>query len=560
MPKTRPEPDASPARRPAPGPALSPDRPVRSRHPRNARAIIILIAICLTLGLTGIRWGLPDAQHEHYSFHPDESPGLTSSLSVLDPSRPLFPTVWAYEQGPFFFDVAALYLRLVSLTGIIRTEQDPGFRNYARLLVAARLLVVLLYCGVVLLVFGIVRRMWGNSTGFLAALLTSVSPALVTNAHYFKNDIPLAFAAMLTLLFALRILETGRTRDYVWAGILCGITTAVKYHGFAVAALPIAAHYLRCRRQPKTRPPHRRLLLALVCAIGGFLIAVPGLFLHPGVVREGIMREYARRTGEKTASMLITGKDSPGLLVTLLYGIGIAPVLAVLGSLLYLVFKKRDVYFLLLLPFTLAFLLLLVLFKASYVRYLVPLAPFLMIPVARTVVLLGRKPGAIRTLAVGAGTVIAMYALLNSVAYLTPMTRPDPRIAAADWLACNAPAQSRITVETSAGEGYTFIDPQQYHLQQVYETREGNNRDTALLNQTDFYVASEAVYRKYLRQLADLPRERAFYQRLMNSSRFQLAADFADDPALFGLQFNKSFPPPDLMYILPRIRIYRKVS
>lgn len=545
-----------------PEPTQTPVQPASrgAGHSRSAdsRAVIALLAVCLAFGLVGIRWGLPDATRPHYSFHPDESPGLTSSLSVLDPSRPLFPTIWAYEQGPLFFDVAAAALKIVSFTGLVRVESNPDFANYARLLLVARLLVVLLYCGAVLLVYNTVKRMWGSSTALLAALLTALSPALVTNAHYFKNDIPLAFAVVLTLVFSLRILEGGRARDYVWAGVLCGVTAAIKYHGAAVAALVVAAHYLRLMRHPKQSLRHGRLLLALAGAGAGLLVAVPGLLLHPESVKEGVMREFARRTGEKTGFMLVTGRDNPGLMVTLLYGLGVVPLVAALGSLVYLVLKRRDVYFLLLLSFTLVFLLLLVFFKASYVRYLVPLVPFLMIPVARVTVLFGRRTGPRKTLAVALGAGVVLYTLLNSLAYLVPMTRTDPRIAAADWLARSAPAGSRVTVETSAGEGYQFVDTLRHRLQRVYETRLGDNRDTSLLAQTDFFVASEAVYRKYLKQLADLPRERLFYDRLMNSPQFRPVADFDLRPELFGLKFNKGFPPPDLMYILPRIRIFER--
>jgi hypothetical protein len=549
----------TPARpKPTQAPAQPASRAAGPSRSADTRAIIILLAVCLTLGLTGIRWGLPDAAHPHYSFHPDESAGLTSSLSILDPSRPLFPTIWAYEQGPFFFDVAAVALRVVSLAGLAGIESNPDFSSYARLLLVARLLVVLLYCGVVLLVYDTVRRMWGSSTALLAAMLTALSPALVTNAHYFKNDIPLAFTAALTLCFSLRILETGRTRDYVWAGVLCGVTAATKYHGAAVATLVVAAHFLRLMRHPKRPLLHGRLLLALAGAGTGLIVAIPGLLLHPESVKEGVMREFARRAGEKTGFMLVTGRDNPGLLITLLYGLGIVPLFAALGSVVYLISKKRDPYLLLVLSFTAVFLLLLVFFKASYVRYLVPLVPFLMIPVARAAVLFGRRAGLQRTLAIALGAGVVLYTLLNSLAYLIPMTRTDPRIAATDWLARSAPAGSRVTVETSAGEGYHFADTLRFRLQRVFETRQGNNRDTGLLNQTDFFVASEAVYRKYLKQLAELPRERLFYDRLLNSPQFREVADFDLRPELFGLRFEKGFPPPDLMYILPRIRIFER--
>ena len=533
-------------------PSQPPTQPVprATGHSRSdIRAVIALLAVCLALGLVGTRWGLADAGHEHYSFHADETPGIRCSVSILTSDEPLFPTAWAYEQSPFFFYVSAALFKVASVLRIVTVRPEPTIPEYTRLLLVGRLLVVLLYGGTVLLVFYAVKRMWDQSTARFAALLTALSPALVTNAHYFKNDVPLALAALVTLIVAQRILDVGRARDYVWAGILCGLATATKVQwcssrgsgSYSAFSAPDATS--RATAATQASPVGPRRLCGRTRSRGPRPAPAPGR-RHTG----GLARARARRAGDKTFFMLVARRDNASFISVLGYGLGIVPLLAGLSSMVYLVSKERDTGLLLILPFTLFFFLMLLAFEAAYVRYLVPFAPFLMMPIARAAFLLGRRNGLRRILAIAAGSLVALYSLLNSVAYLTPMAGIDARTRAADWLAEHAPTQSRVTFETSTSEGYSYADAAQYRLQEVFETREGDNRDTALLSHTDYFVASEAVDRKYLRQLADLPLERLFYERLMNSPEFRLVADFDSRPELFGLKFSKGFPPTDLMY------------
>ena len=537
----------------------APPRPRPKAIALDTRAVVLLLVVCLGLGLLGIRWGLPDAKHPHYSFHPDETPGLTSALSIITDPRPLFPTQWAYEQSPFFFYFASVVLRVASWTQLAPIHKEFSFADYVRQLLAGRLLVLVAFCGVVLLTYLVFSRMWGLTTGLLTALLTAVSPVVATNAHYFKNDVPLLFFVLVTLLFSLRIYESGRAREYVWAGVFCGIATATKWHGFTAGLFIIMAHFLRAGRQPGRVRAHRRLLLSLACFTAAFLVAVPGIFLHPDVVRAGVMRELERRIGQKTGFMLVMAKTNPGPLALMSYALGALPFLASIASLVYLVVRKRDTFLFLILPFTILLLLVFGVLKAAFVRYLVPLAPFLMAMVARATYDVVRRRGFLRIVAIVSVAATGIYALLSSLSYVTPMSRRDPRTLATDWLTQNVPEHSRLTVETFQGENFEFVDSTRYSLNRIWESRVGDNRDTAMLSWTDFYVANEAVYRRYLKERDDLPRQGLFYQRLLNNGEFTQVADFDARPELFGWKLPKGYPPDDLMLFLPQIRILRRI-
>ena len=96
-----------------------------------------------------------------------------------------------------------------------------------------------------LLVFFVGRRLWDPAAGVFAALFYALWPLPIAATHYVKEDTPLAFFTTLAIFFCLSIIAHGRWRDYLWAGLCCGLAFGAKYPGaFAFAAL-LGAHFLR---------------------------------------------------------------------------------------------------------------------------------------------------------------------------------------------------------------------------------------------------------------------------------------------------------------------------
>jgi 4-amino-4-deoxy-L-arabinose transferase-like glycosyltransferase len=115
-------------------------------------------------------------------------------------------------------------------------------------------------------------RRFGTAFGVVTAGLIGLSPAVFTNAHFFKEDATLLMGVSLTML-ALQLAEAEASRkNIVLLGLAAGIAMSAKYVG-AVMLVPCVA-VLLVRRAPWTS-----IACCIVCAALVFLLVnSPAIF------------------------------------------------------------------------------------------------------------------------------------------------------------------------------------------------------------------------------------------------------------------------------------------
>jgi Dolichyl-phosphate-mannose-protein mannosyltransferase len=119
------------------------------------------------------------------------------------------------------------------------TKKIPA--EYPFQLVGARLLTIVMFCGMIALLHSCVSRASGNFVAGILALLAATSAGLLEFNHFATADSPLLFWMIASVAMACRTGVTGSSRDAVIAGLLAGFATADKYNGLGVAlALPVA--------------------------------------------------------------------------------------------------------------------------------------------------------------------------------------------------------------------------------------------------------------------------------------------------------------------------------
>ncbi len=252
----------------------------------HATAVAGVIILALFLRLWGLRFGLP------YRDHPDEWAVADRALQMLrtadySPHAFIYPPLYTYLQ----LGVAALHF----LWGV-------GARHYrtladidpARYYVWARTLTALLGTGAVLVVYVLGRQIYGRAAGLLAALLLTVYPAAVGDAHYVTTDTPAMFFTVLAFLLIARLGLQPPThrRDRVAlaliAGLGDGLAVATKYT-VVVLALPLLLAVLMAEapasaigdsmtRAPGERDPFRMLFPLWLACLGlllGFTLGAP---------------------------------------------------------------------------------------------------------------------------------------------------------------------------------------------------------------------------------------------------------------------------------------------
>ena len=114
------------------------------------------------------------------------------------------------------------------------------------------------------LIYDLTRRRFGRPAGFVAGLVLANTPIVVAVSRHNNPDELLVLCCVAALWFAMRALDTGRTRWLVLSGICVGLGFEAKM-GVALMIVPgIAAAYLYCalaagsRRSASSPPVARR--------------------------------------------------------------------------------------------------------------------------------------------------------------------------------------------------------------------------------------------------------------------------------------------------------------
>ncbi len=222
-------------------------------------------------------------------FHPDEEHYVHIAVRMMAEGT-LNP---AYFQNPPLYSYAILLVLAALFGGKYATGRVASRAEFVETLPPlvpfgiARGLVALAGTATCLVLYLLGRRYGGELTGTLAAGFYAVAFLSVRDAHFAVNDIPMVLLVTLAVLFAVRFLEGGRTRDLVWGGLAAELAVATKYNG-GIALVPLLLACVLRTPEGSAQPASgrvaqigRRSLLLLLVALAGFLLGNPYAFLDP---------------------------------------------------------------------------------------------------------------------------------------------------------------------------------------------------------------------------------------------------------------------------------------
>lgn len=425
--------------------------PPARKRPRDSwtqRGLLLLILLLAAgLRVRGIGFGLPALND------PDEPLFMMTAIEMLR-NHSLNPG-WFGHPGTITLYCLALVSLAVGVIGIATGRYadadafvsavyaDPGILFLpARLFLAA--------CGVlcVYLTWRLGRRIGGTRTGLLAAAFLAVNAVHIDTSQLIRTDIQASVFMLLCLSSTLAIVEQGRLRDYLLAGVFVGLGCATKWPAATVALSPVAAGIWRIARGS---PDARKLLLFAGAAVATLFLASPYLLLdYPAVVRNLTGEARPIHPGATGGGFLANLAWYSGPLLASFGAAGVA--LAALGAIL-LPLRNRAAA-IALLPGIAAFAVLICIQALRWERWLIPLLPFAAIACGYAVHALadrvraytGRPLRALEPLA----ALLLMLPMLQ-VAQLRAVARAnDTRQLASAWIHAHVPADSTILVEHAA--------------------------------------------------------------------------------------------------------------
>jgi 4-amino-4-deoxy-L-arabinose transferase-like glycosyltransferase len=346
--------------------------------------------------LAGIPWGLPNAQH-YFSYHPDE-------IFLLLPAFGFAGGDW----NPHFFNYGTLYIYLVGIPAVLfHVVPDRGQfpENLRALYEWGRMTTMWLGSATILVLYLALRRS-GRWVSWTSALLLAICPLHVVHSTYATVDVPATFWLVAAFLLALQGAERPSLGWGFSVGLPIGLAAATKYNvGLFIVPAMVA---------PLLAPPGKwQRSWALGVAGGtllGFAVGCP-FFWSPEFLN-GVLFEMRHAARGGTLAFVDAGSGwqyhvTRGLPAGLGY-----PLLAcaVLGA--NVAIRRRDRPARLSLCWVLLYLAAIGFGKEWFIRYLVPLAPFVAVLAGTGLAWLYRRCGGLLLRA-------GMYVLVVAVALLT---------------------------------------------------------------------------------------------------------------------------------------------
>lgn len=407
-------------------------------------AMALIMAAAAWLRLRGVDFGLP-ALHD-----PDEPVFVMTAFEMLR-DRTLNPG-WFGHPGTTTIVCLAAIMYAVGAFGIATGRfadadafasavyADPGI-----VFLPGRLLIVLCGAASVWLTYRLGKRVGGPVCGVAAAGFLAVNALHIEYSQIIRTDVMASVLMLGATISAVRILERGRLKDYVAAGVLVGLACATKWPAVLIAFNPAFAALWRFGKGERG---WRNPLALAMSAPAALLAASPYLVLDFPTVLANLGNEarpfHPGATGEGFLSNLAWYAVNP--LGTSFGWIGL--IAGTAGVVLFA--RRRPSAALAVLPGPTAFLLAICGQSLIWERWVVPLLPFLALGlgwVLRECWL--RTQHAARwsaALPVAAGLAVAAPMLVQSRASAIERDN-DTRQLASAWVRENIPAGATILLE-----------------------------------------------------------------------------------------------------------------
>lgn len=537
-------------------------RPAQRWTWRWGLVLLLVLSAAAWLRLAGIAWGLPDATHPNYSFHPDEAFHLQWARMLV--AGELVPQHFMYG-GTLHYTVLNAAYRY----GNLLAATLGAFNPLASAIASARYCAAVFSLLTIVLVAATGARLFDARTGCIAALVMALAPAPVFLAQNLRPDqLASLFAALLCWQAAL--IYTGTTRDdrrlFLLAGLAVGLAVALRFPLIAFGIAPLAGWLCRPAAEPRRLASLGRLGGLLVLgALAGYALGSPHTLLHWQAALDGLRLQQGYQQGPFLDTLDDSGTVWHVLWLLPREALGTPFYLLALGGMgLGLWYRRRALWLLMasVLPYWLGTTLV----SWTVMRYGLPATPVLALLAAAglcEVAACGRRGWALATVLL-AGAVL--WTGLADVAFLNVQATTNVRDQVAAWLAARAtPTSSYVSFRLYALEDfYAPATPSGHYAASLDVTGTAdplvieNKRDPLI---TDLIVP-EPLYRGLDRWGAVHPHRGAqrLHQLLRANGAYRLEREFKVPVMLLGRDFSTLFRSQDFFIINPGFRLYHRVE
>jgi 4-amino-4-deoxy-L-arabinose transferase-like glycosyltransferase len=566
-------------------------------------AILLFLILLAGFGVRfyGIGWGLP------YHFNSDEF--LLAANAEMLRTTPSVARLIVGERKFFLYPPVLMFLNiaLVSASTLFRPFDHSDPASLKLFYLFARGIVAFFSLATLFMLYFLGRRIFSRSIGLLAAFFLAFTVIHVRDSHFFCTDVPMTFFLVLILYLCSDMVEKKGLKPYFITGIATGIAIATKQTALLVIPVIFVAHLMSIWRglgnslAERWRvfwliPSLKKLVVVFGTAVLVFLIANPYVVMNPAAFLDmsGRTFEFLKGANQPQWSFQFTGA-TVGYWFTNLFYYSLGPALEILCLLgfLWALWRRKWRSDGLILLFMAVYFFSIGFGYMKFIRYTIPLLPFLCLLGARLAIDLYEmaKARILRIVILAGIAAVALLSVFCTLAYLNIYRQDDVRVQASRWIHENIPPGSTVLFNISYATplfGEMFFHPQFYDSYTVgYGQDYFVKNDFYRLKALNFFTYASASlkppdkFRKYVRErLADAdyivmsdehseqypfrareyPAVVQFFRRLYDERMgFKLVKTFAVRPSFLGMIFNDD--RAELTFRLfdhPKVRIFKR--
>lgn len=401
--------------------------------------IILLIILGGFLRFYNLNWDMGNY------FHPDER-NIANAVSRIDFFSQLNPQFFAYGGFSIY-----LYRAAADILFFI-TKDNSWTLNWGNINIIGRFFSAFFSTITLIPIYILTKKISDKKTALLSAALFTFTVTSIQTAHYAVTESLITLIGVLICLFSVIVYRKLTILNTFFLGILFGIALATKTSAFSFILMPIAAYsfILFARRTKKN-------LIKIVLHFSVFLLISlivfsafsPYTFLSWDKFMESMRYESGVATGFLPVVYTLQFDHTIPYffqITNFFWQIGIDTIFCILGTIFvfFVSLNKKNKELLIFSIFTLFYFLYVGSWHTKFIRYMLPIIPFLLIASS---ILLIRIKSKYKVIGNALIIIIMFITIAWSLAFFTIYLRPQTRISASKWVYLDIPYGSKILNE-----------------------------------------------------------------------------------------------------------------
>jgi len=529
----------------------------------TAIALFLILSLALALRLYGINWD------QGGLFHPDERAILFKVNDLSFPAVGDIPDLLDAEKStlnPKWFSYGSLPIYVLRTTASLAspfTDWDIFDLRYV-----GRSISAMADTATIAVIFLLARTWMSRRTALLASLLAALSVISIQLSHFFTVDVFLTLFGTSAIYFMLRYAHGGHRKHAALAGAFVALAIATKASAIVLLAPLSFSIFIFAISQPgeyltlinKGNELLRRvrwaavgLAAAVLAIIGVLIITQPYMFLDWGTYKTSVTNEseMVRRIVDLPFTRQYI--DTPKFLYQFwqlgTYGLG--PALGMFGWTalaaggIYAIRTRRK-FDLIVFSYLIPYLLITGWFEVKFLRYMLPVVPFMVLYSARllewaSIWVRERRPNLKIVVPVFTAVLLAATAHY-AFSYESIYASDHPAQQTSQWFQENTPRGSLILKEHWE-EGIPGLSQYFREELELYnpDVEFKFTRISSQLSRADYIVFySNRLFATLPRLEERYPISTNFYERLFNGSLgYKLVHDDSSVPSLLGIAYDE---------------------